>query len=108
MGRYGKSHRGPAAGLIDSQMLSFSEFVDFLKQEFADADDPAPDSGVAAWAQESVDYRSHLYENWSRTDRDNYLPDLSYGYTTEHIGMIKARLYWGGRRLARLLDSILE
>ncbi len=96
------------SGLIDAEGLSYTEFVDFLEQELADTDPPAPGSGVTTWARESFDYRAHLYEIWDRTDRDNHLPDLSYNYAAEHIGMIKERLYWGGRRLADLLESILE
>jgi hypothetical protein len=96
------------SGLIDSERLSYTEFVDFLEQELGGTEDSAPGSEVADWARESFDYRAHLYEIWGRTDRDNYLPDLSYSYAAEHIGMVKERLYWGGRRLAELLESILE
>ncbi len=106
-GEVQKLHTVWDSGLIDHQQLSFTEFVEFLEAELAGTVEPG-DGGPAAWAQESIDYRHRLYEIWSRTSRDNYLPELGYRYVYDHIGTVKRRLYLGGLRLAALLESIFD
>jgi len=103
-----KLHAVWDGGLIDSEDLSFTEFADFLDQEFVDPDPAMSTTPARSWAQESIDYRAEVYEIWTRTDRANFLPDLSYDYAAEQIGVIKERLYLGGLRVAAVLDSILD
>ncbi len=93
------------SGMIEKEGLSFTELVDFIEAELGDTV-AIGDSGPRGWARESFDYRHRLYEIYDRTDRENRLPDLGYGYSHDHIGVVKKRLYQAGRRLARLLDSI--
>jgi hypothetical protein len=106
-GEVKKLHSVWDSAIIEKQGLSFTEFTDFLQAEFAGQLDPGS-GGPEAWAQESIDYRHRLYELWNRTSRDTHLPELSYGYVYDHIGTIKRRLYLGGLRLARQLDSIFD
>ena len=93
-------------GLIDTENLSYSEFVRCLEQELADEVKVARDSSAEEWAQESIDYRHQVYSIWSKTSRSNFLPDLSYNYAHDHIEQIKQRLYNGGLRLAARLNAI--
>jgi hypothetical protein len=106
-GEIKKLHSVWDSGIIDSQNLSFTEFTRFLDAELA-GEVEAGDGDFQSWAQESRDYRPRLYEIWGRTSRDNYLPDLGYRYVYDHIGAVKRRLYVGGLRLARTLNSIYE
>ncbi len=94
------------SGLIDQEGLSYTEFAAFLEQQFGDEQTPA-ESAPLDWAAESFGYRSRVYDIWRRTSRDNNLPELSYDYAFAQIGLIKQRLYHGGRRAAQLLNSIL-
>ena len=94
-------------GFIEHMDLSYTELVDVLERELGGAVEPGEGS-VRDWAQESYDYRGELYEIWSRTSRENYLPDLSWDYNYRHSGTVKRRLYLAGLRLAGLLDSIFE
>jgi hypothetical protein len=93
-------------GLIESENLSYSEFVRFLEQELAAEIEVAQDSKAEDWAEESIGYRQQVYEIWSQTSRTNYLPDLGYNYAHDHIAQIRLRLYKGGLRLAARLNAI--
>lgn len=93
-------------GLIETENLSYSEFVSFLEQELAGEIELAQDSKTEDWAEESIGYRQQLYEIWSQTSRTNSLPDLGYNYAHDHIGQIKLLLYKGGLRLAARLNAI--
>ena len=106
-GEIQKLHSVWDSGIIERQRLSFTEFKPFLDAELAGRLEPG-DGGVRAWAQESRDYRSRLYQIWDRTSRESYLPELGYRYVYDHIGTIQRRLYLGGLRLAAMLNSIYE
>ncbi len=93
--------------LIERQGLSFTEFTRFLHAELDGKVDPG-DGGPAAWARESRDYLPRLLRIWSRTSRDNYLPELGYRYNYDHIGMLKQRLYLAGLRLGGVLNAVYE
>ena len=95
------------SGLIERQGLSFTEFATFLDAELA-GEVQAGDGGVEAWARESREYRSRLYQIWGRTSRENYLAELGYRYVYDHIGTVKRRLYQAGLRLAAMLNGIYE
>ena len=106
-GEIQKLHSVWDRGLIESQGLSFTEFEAFLDAELGGRLE-AGDGGPLDWARESREYLPRLYEIWQRTDRDNYLPELSYRYVYDHIGTVKRRLYLGGLRLAGMLNAIYE
>ncbi len=106
-GEIAKLHSVWDRGIIERQRLGFTEFTSFLDAELAGQVE-AGDGGPEAWAQESMDYRLRLYEIWGQTSRDNYLPELGYRYVYDHLGTVKRRLYLGGLRLARVLDSIYQ
>ena len=95
-------------GLIESENLSYSEFVRFLEQELAGEIELAQDSNPEDWAEESIGYRQQVYEIWSQTSRTNSLPDLGYNYAHDHIGQIRLRLHKGGLRLAARLNAIFR
>ncbi|MDH3745698.1 MAG: S1/P1 nuclease [Acidobacteriota bacterium] len=95
------------SGMIEKEGLSFTELVDFIEAELGGTVDVG-ESDVRDWASESIAYRHQVYEVYDRTDRDNHLPDLSWGYKHDHISMVKKRLYQGGLRLAALLNSIYD
>lgn len=101
-------------GLISKENLSFSEFVRFLEaeegEEFANGtlggEGAAQATDPRKWAQGSRDVRLEVYEIYGSTSFDNHLPNLSYQYSHDHIGTVKARLYLGGRHLATRLNQI--
>ena len=93
--------------LIEHQGLSFTEFARFLHAELDGKVDPG-DGGPAAWAHESRDYLHRIYRIWSRTSRDNHLPELGYRYNYDHIDMLERRLYLAGLRLAAVLNAIYD
>lgn len=93
--------------LIERQGLSFTEFTRFLHAELDGRVDPG-DGGPEVWARESRDYLPRAYRIWSRTSRDNYLPELGYRYNYDHIGTLKRRLYLAGLRLAGVLNAIWD
>ena len=106
-GEISRLHSVWDSGLIERQVLSFTEFTTFLDAELA-GEVQAGDGGVEEWARESRAYLSKAYEIWGRTSRENYLPELGYRYVYDHIGTVKRRLYQAGLRLARLLNGVYE
>ena len=67
-----------AEGLIEKEALSYSEFAEFLNQEFADKPAVEFGEGPKTWALESVAHRDDVY-NWGGNPNFN-LPKLSYVY----------------------------
>jgi hypothetical protein len=94
-------------GLIESEHLSYSEFVDFLEAEQGRGLAVGNLDDVKAWAEESRKVRFKVYEIYGKTSRDNHLPELSYQYAHDQMELLEARLYKGGRRLAARLDEVL-
>ena len=96
------------SGLIDNEGLSYSEFATFLEEEFADQEAVDYGSGPATWAQESISYRKQVYSIGDDKNPAANLSSLSYEYAAAQNGLLKQRLYRGGRRLAQLLNSIFD
>jgi hypothetical protein len=92
--------------LIEHQELSFTEFSDFLRQEFEDGSAVALGGTVTSWAQESVDIRYQVYE-FDGNSAFN-VPRLGYVYAANNNMLLKERLYSGGMRLGALLNQIYE
>ena len=91
-------------GLIEKEALSYSEFAEFLNQEFADKPAVEFGEGPKTWALESVAHRDDVY-NWGGNPNFN-LPKLSYVYAAQQNALLNERLYMGGARLADLLNQI--
>jgi len=92
-------HRLWDTHLIDHQQLSYTEFTKWIDHASKDQVSQWQSQGVRVWAQESMDYRSKVYE----LPEDGY---ISYRYNFEHIGFVKLRLLQAGIRLAGILNDI--
>ncbi|MGH9361752.1 MAG: S1/P1 nuclease, partial [Thermoanaerobaculia bacterium] len=94
-------------GLIESQSLSFTEFVRFI-------DDRTPRqvaawraAPYAEWVRESFCLRGAVYDFGRETPADPALePELGYGYAFAKMGIVEERLVKAGVRLAARLDAI--
>lgn len=95
------------SGLIEHEGLSYSEFVEFLEQEFAGGDAFGFGEGPRTWAQESIDHRAEVYAIGDPRNPDANLARLSWQYAAERNELLKRRLYAGGVRLAQLLNNVL-
>ncbi len=93
------------SGLIDRESLSFTEFTQFIEQEFESRGGEWSGARPVEWALESRALRSDVYEIWNRTDRESHLPELGYRYSYDHIGTVKQRLFQAGVRLAEVLNA---
>lgn len=94
------------SGIIDRQSLSYTEYVEFLEQDFAGRADEWRRARPVEWALESRALRLKVYDVWRKTDRDSFLPDLGYRYVYDHIGTVERRLFQAGVRAAAMLDAI--
>jgi len=91
-------------GLIDKEALSFTEYADFLAQDFADRPAIGFGDGPKTWALESVSHRGAVYD-WGGHPNYN-VPKLSYVYAAQQNALLNERLFMGGARLADLLNQI--
>ena len=90
--------------LIERKLPSYSEFAEFLEQNFADQPPVDYGAGPTTWAQDSVDHRAEVYDFGSRPGEN--LPKLGYDYSDTNDALLKQRLNLGGMRLAQQLDQI--
>lgn len=91
--------------LIENEGLSYSEYAEFLEQEFADKPAIEYGDGAVTWAKESVSHRKAVYDFGSKPEFN--LPRLSYNYAADNNALLKSRLYQSGMRLAELLNRTL-
>ena len=96
------------SGLIEKEGLSYTEFADFLEQEFADESPVSFGNGPTTWAEESVSHRGQVYATGDKRNPGVNLPKLSYNYAADQSALVKQRLYRGGKRLAELLNRTFE
>ena len=86
--------------LVESQNLSYTEFVEFI-----DTQNPQTISKLLAsepkdWVLESFDLARTIYRQEDT--------ELSYSYLYENMPVVKQRLLAGGIRLAGLLNHIFD
>ena len=86
--------------MIQMQELSFTEYTAEIKQRFSNRSDFNLTLDPIVWAQESNDYLPKVYAYKAKKYWE-------YDYNYQHIEFLNERLYLGGMRLAKLLNSIL-
>lgn len=92
-------HRVWDSGIIDSQELSYTEYVEWIDHAPQEKMDQWQQDPVLEWAYESMAYRQQVYE----------LPEskkINYEYDYKNLDLVNLRLLQAGIRLAGLLNEI--
>ena len=99
-------HRVWDTDLIESEGLSYTEFVNFI--DHASDEDIAKWQGdnVDVWAAESKALRDQVYDLPEPDNEGNV--NLSYRYRFKNMDTIKLRLVQAGIRLAGLLNDVFK
>ncbi|GAA4642501.1 S1/P1 nuclease [Pontixanthobacter gangjinensis] len=93
--------------IINAELLSYSEWADWLNRRITAEDHIAwAAAKPAQWLAESVAIRDGLYPAPSEDPSSSELPDLSYDYVYAHKPQIDLRLQQGGIRLAAYLNNL--
>jgi hypothetical protein len=93
--------------LIESQKLSYTEYVDFINNISGSDAGAWKKSSVIDWLEESMQYRKQIYTGLIGADgKEDH--DLGYEYRFSNIGLVEQRLRQGGVRLAFFLNNIFE
>lgn len=99
-------HRVWDSGLIDSQQLSFSEYVSFIDHAPAERVKATQRGTYDDWAKEGIALRPQVYDIWARKTKDGR-PELFWAYRYRCKPIIDDRLLAGGLRLAARLNALL-
>lgn len=92
-------HRVWDSGIIDHQLLSYTEYTDWINHLSEKEINQWQNSGVIDWAMESVSFRPEVYQ----------IPEskkINYRYNYENIDLLNHRLLQAGIRLAGILNEI--
>jgi hypothetical protein len=97
----GNLHRVWDTGIIESQNLSYSEYVAWINHPTKEEVEKWQSDPVITWVNESKELRPMIYD----------LPEnlkISYQYNYKNIGLVNRRLLQAGTRLAGVLDAIFS
>lgn len=96
-------HRVWDTELIESEQLSFTEWVRFLDRAPPEQTRAWRAGGYLDWAAESMAVRAQVYDYESV---DGKPPELGYRYAWRNLPLLEQRLLQAGIRLARVLEEI--
>lgn len=96
-------HRVWDDGLIESEQLSFTEWVRFLDRVSPEQIRAWQAGGYHDWAAESMAVRAQVYDFEGASGEP---PELGYRYAWRNLPLVKQRLLQAGVRLAGVLDRV--
>lgn len=100
-------HRVWDEDLIESQKLSYTEYVGFIANILGSEAGTWQKSSVIDWLNESIKYRKQIYAGLVGDDgKDDR--NLGYEYRYKNTGLVDQRLRQAGVRLAFFLNNIFE
>ena len=111
-------HRLWDQDMIQGSLLSFTELSEFVQQTYSYKTVEYKKGSIMDWAIESKNLRNQIYPaevipgmNYCAkpaSDTPANLPRLGYEYSYRFMPVVEERLYQGGVRLAKVLDSIFN
>jgi hypothetical protein len=102
-------HRLWDTELIESEFLSFSDYVRFINFSTKQKVQSYQESEVVDWALESIEVCRQVYKELDLDPSEKYkIPTLGYQFSHDYIETLNDRLLRAGIRLAGLLNKIFQ